>query len=149
MAVYDVGADVRFFILMRSLVDESGQVYAVEPDPEVVCELVKNVHRNDCDAVSVVCVAVWSSTGSVGFASADPQQSPNRGTGGEVVRGARGLLAESRPVIICEVHSPGQGRNSQESLDLLSMCFSPSAQPICWPHPGWSRRPSEDSNRPR
>ena len=82
MVVYDVGANVGFFtLLMRRLVGDAGHVFAFEPDPDVVRELKANVHRNGYEGVSVVCAAVWLSTGSVRFARADPQQSPNRGTG--------------------------------------------------------------------
>lgn len=82
MVVYDVGANVGFFtLLMQRLVGDSGEVYAFEPDAEVVCELRRNVECNGCENVSVVGAAVWSSTGSVGFVRADPLQSPNRGTG--------------------------------------------------------------------
>ena len=82
MVAYDIGANVGFFtLLMRRLVGESGQLFAFEPDPDVVCELKANVDRNGYEGVSIVGAAVWSSTGSVRFARADPRQSPNRGTG--------------------------------------------------------------------
>ena len=165
MVVYDIGANVGFFtLLMRRLVGESGQLFAFEPDPAVVCELKGNVQRNGCESVSVVCAAVWSSTGSVGFRRADPQQSPNRGTGSvgtngaedcivresvsldefvkrappphlikcdvegaevEVFRGASGLLAEYRPVIISEVHSAGNGRELSKILGSAEYVLQP------------------------
>ena len=178
MVIYDIGANIGFFtLLMQRLVGESGQVFAFEPDPDVVCELEANVQRNGCESVSVTCAAVWSSTGSVGFARADPQQSPNRGTGSvgvdgaedcivsksvsldefvqsappphlikcdvegaevEVFRGASGLLAKYRPLILCEVHSAGHGRELGrilgsagyvlESIDPTHLLATPRAE---------------------
>ena len=82
MVFYDLGANIGFFSLVGArLVGATGRVFSFEADPELVTRLRTNVARNDFTWVSVEEKAVWSETGTVAFARADPTQSPDLGLG--------------------------------------------------------------------
>lgn len=88
MTFYDIGANIGFFSLLAArLVGPEGRVVAFEADPEVARRLREHAGRNQFSTISVEQKAVWSETGAVSFAHADPNLSPDRGLG-RVVAGA-------------------------------------------------------------
>lgn len=145
MTFYDIGANIGFYSLVAArIVGAQGVVVAFEADPEVAERLREHAERNHFSTISVEQKAVWSQTGTVSFARADPQVSPDRGLGHvvsngapgatqvqavslddfvqtarppgflkcdvegaevAVFRGARRLLRENRPILLCEMHS--------------------------------------------
>lgn len=79
---YDVGANIGLFSLIAARqVGPNGHVIAFEPENSVATRLMENAERNGFRNVTVVRAAVWSSTGTVHFAPADPAQSPDYGVG--------------------------------------------------------------------
>jgi FkbM family methyltransferase len=82
MVFYDIGANIGFFSLVAArLVGPQGRVVAFEVDPEVADHLRRHVVRNDFRWVAAEERAIWSKTGTVSFARADPSTSPERGLG--------------------------------------------------------------------
>jgi FkbM family methyltransferase len=70
--VYDVGAHAGYFTLAAArLVGEAGSVVAFEPDSRNRSALEAHVNRNQLENVRVIPKAVWSASGSVGFAQDD------------------------------------------------------------------------------
>ena len=66
--VYDVGAHVGFFTLLASrLVGDSGLVYAIEPRPDNLERLRRNVEANGARNVEVVAVAASDREGDAAF----------------------------------------------------------------------------------
>jgi FkbM family methyltransferase len=148
MTFYDLGANIGLFSLLAArIVGGEGRVISFEPDPRSAARLRRNVEHNGFSQVIIVEAGVWSQTGFVGFAAADPS-SPDRGTGKivedsgapdtripcialddfiktapppdgvkcdvegaevEALRGARNLIQEFRPWILCEIHSEANG----------------------------------------
>jgi len=82
MTFYDIGANIGFFSLLAArLVGREGRVVAFEADPEIAARLREHVERNAFSVITVVEKAVWSESGPVFFARADPANSPDRGLG--------------------------------------------------------------------
>jgi FkbM family methyltransferase len=145
MTFYDVGANIGIFSMMAArIVGSSGQVVAIEADPDIAERLREHAKRNSFPWVCVEQKAAWRESGTVMFERVDAAVSPDRGVGhivdsknervvsldaialddcsrtyrppdfikcdvegaeGEVFRGARRLLAEHRPRVLCEIHS--------------------------------------------
>ncbi|HKV26043.1 MAG TPA: FkbM family methyltransferase [Candidatus Acidoferrum sp.] len=86
MTFYDVGANIGFFtVLAARLVGANGRVVAFEADPEIAERLRGHKAKNAFDCVTVEEKAVWSESGPVQFARANPSASPERGLGHVVV----------------------------------------------------------------
>jgi FkbM family methyltransferase len=143
---YDAGAHIGFFAMIASrLVERSGKVVAIEPDPDNAATLRANLTRNDIEQVSVVEAAVWSSSGQVtferalggsnrtqghigqaaarrhaditvpavqldemvfekGYPAPDLMKMDIEGAEWGALQGARLLLSEKKPKLLCEVH---------------------------------------------
>ena len=139
--VYDVGAHIGFFSVCAARL--GAVVYAFEPVPENAARLRDNVALNGLE-IHVVEAAAWAESGSVGlvpgdsdfearatsgngtpsvsldaFAAGEPAPALIKldveGAEAEVLRGARRLLAEARPVLVCELHGDGM-RGTVEAL---------------------------------
>jgi len=81
MVFYDLGANIGFFSLLAArLVGKDGSVFSFEPDASVAARLRRNIARNGFENVTVVESGVWSTSGEMKFASADPS-SPDHGLG--------------------------------------------------------------------
>jgi len=135
--VYDVGAHIGFFSVCAARL--GAVVYAFEPVPENAARLRENVSLNDLE-IHVVEAAVWGEDGSVelvpgdsdfesraapgtgvpsvsldSFAEREPEPALIKvdveGAETEVLRGARRILAQARPVLVCELH--GEGRRAE------------------------------------
>ncbi|MFQ6016730.1 MAG: FkbM family methyltransferase [Kiloniellaceae bacterium] len=64
MTVLDIGANIGYYALMESrLVGPSGRVIAVEPSPENVELLERNLATNGCDNVLVLPIAISDRSG--------------------------------------------------------------------------------------
>jgi FkbM family methyltransferase len=134
--VYDVGAHVGFFSVCAASL--GARVVAVEPDAENAARLRANAELNGLP-VAVVEAAAWDETGTVdlvaggsakefvavpgeGVASvslddlAGLHGSPTlvkldvEGAESRVLAGARRVLAEASPVVLCELHGDEQRR---------------------------------------
>jgi FkbM family methyltransferase len=132
--VYDVGAHVGFFSICSARL--GARVVAVEPDPVNADRLRRNANLNGFD-IDVIEAAAWSESGRVelvpGESSKEHVVAPGDGIasvtldeltrhcpaptlikmdveGAEdrVLEGARRILAERRPVVICEIHGEVQ-----------------------------------------
>jgi FkbM family methyltransferase len=130
--VYDVGANVGFLTLLAARrVGPAGAVYAFEPHPRAAEVLRANVRANSFANVHVVEAAVGRTTGRVRI-RADDHLTARLGDAGfdvsqialdhvdaaaptlvkidvegaevDVLEGASRVLAEARPVVICELH---------------------------------------------
>ena len=78
---YDLGANIGMFSLLAArCVGSSGKVFSFEPDAFIADRLRRNVARNSFSQITIVESGVWSSTGTLDFASAGPA-SPDRGVG--------------------------------------------------------------------
>jgi FkbM family methyltransferase len=150
MTFYDVGANIGIFSMMAArIVGPSGQVVAIEADPEISDRLREHARRNSFPWVSVEQKAAWRESGTVMFERVDAGVSPDRGVGhvvdsknervvsldaialddcspkfrppdfikcdvegaeGEVFQGARRVLAEQRPRVLCEIHNENSRR---------------------------------------
>lgn len=78
MVVYDIGANVGFFVLaFARLVGPTGQVVAFEPSPRPLARLRENVALNSLDNVQVVASALSDVEGTVVF-SLGPSDSQGR-----------------------------------------------------------------------
>ena len=92
MVFYDLGANIGLFTLLAArLVGADGKVFSFEPDGETASRLCRNVTRNGFTNVTIVEAGVWSSSGKMRFAVADPS-SPDRGVG-KFVTGEKGESA--------------------------------------------------------
>lgn len=61
--IIDAGANIGVFsVLAAKLVGPQGFVYAVEPDPENVAILSKNIEINDLKNISIISKALWESS---------------------------------------------------------------------------------------
>lgn len=139
--VYDVGAHIGFFSVCAARL--GAVVYAFEPVPANAARLRDNVSLNDLE-IHVVEAAAWETSGSVDLvpgdsdfearrtpgsgipsvsldAFAEREREPSlikldvEGAEAHVLRGARRLLAGTRPVLVCEIHGEG-ARNDVEEL---------------------------------
>lgn len=64
MTVVDVGANIGYYALMEAMaVTEMGHVYAIEPAPENVKLLQRNIHLNGYPHVSVIEAGISDETG--------------------------------------------------------------------------------------
>jgi FkbM family methyltransferase len=129
--VYDVGAHVGFFSVCAARLGAT--VYAFEPLAANAKRLERNAALNSLD-IHAVEAAAWNETGTVDLLPGDSakefrtvagagvpsialdefaerEQPPTlmkldvEGVEANVLRGARGILAEARPTIVCELHS--------------------------------------------
>lgn len=68
MTVYDVGANAGYYTLLLSrLVGPTGRVYAFEPLPANLVNLIDHVSLNHCSNTRIVSAAVSDQTGLAGF----------------------------------------------------------------------------------
>ncbi len=128
MTFYDIGANIGFFSLPAArLVGKEGQVVAFEADPEIAARLREHAERNGFPWIKVEEKAVWSAARTVQFergntgnaieveavsmdeytratAAPDFVKCDVEGAEVEVIRGARQLMREKRPGILCEMH---------------------------------------------
>jgi FkbM family methyltransferase len=82
MVFYDLGANLGFFSLLAArAVGPSGEIFAVEADPEMAGRLTEHLTKNQVENARVIASAVWSWNGSVQFSRADSSLSPEHGTG--------------------------------------------------------------------
>jgi FkbM family methyltransferase len=133
---FDVGAHVGFFSVCAASL--GARVVAVEPDPSNAARLRRNVELNGFD-VTVVEAAAWDETGTVDLVGgASPKERvavPGErtasvslddlaerhglptvvkvdveGAESRVLEGAKRVLAEASPVVVCELHGDEQRR---------------------------------------
>jgi FkbM family methyltransferase len=82
----DVGANVGLFtVVMSRAVGPTGRVVAVEPVPDTVYSLRRNLDRNHCVNVDVVQAAAGSSTGEIPLILTDDPALHS--AGGELIHG--------------------------------------------------------------
>jgi FkbM family methyltransferase len=82
MTVYDLGANFGLFSLLAARkVGPQGKVFSFEPELKLTSRIQANAEKNSFANIQIVRAAVWSSTGHVSFAPADPHISPDLGTG--------------------------------------------------------------------
>lgn len=137
LAAIDIGANIGYYTLMLvSYVGREGRVFSVEPEPDNLLELQRNVERNQLSNVSVVAAAAAHREGVVGLAKGlngkvvdqpkaelsvravpiDSLECPNTGfikvdvEGYElpVLLGALRVIEHQRPNLFVEVHPPFQ-----------------------------------------
>ena len=135
MAAVDVGANIGYYLLLiESAVGAAGSVVCFEPDPGNLQELRRNLDANAFGNARVVAAAVGAADGAATLRSGINAAVAADGTGdcevplvcldsalggrvdflkidvegyeGQVLDGARRLLAEQRPALFLEVH-PG------------------------------------------
>jgi FkbM family methyltransferase len=135
MAAVDVGANLGYYLLLiESAVGAAGSVVCFEPDAGNLIELQRNVQANGFGNASVVAAAVGAADGAAALRSGINAAVAADGAGdcevplvrldtalagrvdflkidvegyeGEVLAGARRILAEQRPALFLEVH-PG------------------------------------------
>ena len=145
--VYDVGAHIGFFSVCAAKL--GAVVYAFEPLPENAARLRENVSLNGFD-ITVVEAAVWADDGTVDLVPGDsdfesrvapgdavPSVSLDafsererppalmkldvEGAEAQVLRGARRILADVRPLLVCEVHGAGVRKEVEELLSGYSV----------------------------
>lgn len=64
MAVVDIGANIGYYVLIESgLVGDKGKVIAIEPDPENVVLLRRNVEANELRNVEIIQAAIGEENG--------------------------------------------------------------------------------------
>jgi FkbM family methyltransferase len=140
---FDIGAHVGFFsVCCASL---GARVVSVEPDGANAARLRRNAELNGFD-IAVVEAAVWDETGTVelvayastkeahavpgeGVASVTIDELARRfgppaiikldveGAEDRALAGARHVLSESRPIIVCELHGTNQRERVPELLE--------------------------------
>jgi FkbM family methyltransferase len=130
--VYDVGAHVGFFSVCAARLGAT--VYAFEPLVVNAARLERNAALNPRLEIQVTRAAAWHETGLVDLVPGDSskefrtvagagvpsialdefaegERSPTlikldvEGAEADVLRGARRILADARPTIVCELHS--------------------------------------------
>jgi FkbM family methyltransferase len=78
---YDLGANIGLFSLLAArCVGNSGKVFSFEPDAVNAERIRRNAERNSFSQITVIESGVWSSAGTLDFATADCA-SPDRGLG--------------------------------------------------------------------
>lgn len=139
--VYDVGAHVGFFSVCAARL--GAEVYALEPSATNAARLQRNVALNGLP-IHVVEAAAWNETGTVELVPGDSakefrtvagtgvrsitldelaqrERQPTlikldvEGAEDRALAGARRILAETRPTIVCELH------NEQARADVLEL----------------------------
>src|SRR5581483_2296289 len=143
---YDVGAHIGFLSICAARLGAA--VFAFEPSTENARRLRRHAELNDL-FVEVAEVAVWDEEGAVDLVPGDSDSewravpgtsvptvtidswaavhpSPQivkidaEGAEGRVLAGAQQVLAEARPIVVCELHG---GRARSEVLDALEGYF--------------------------
>lgn len=153
MTVVDVGANIGYYLLLfERLVGRRGRVICIEPSPENLVELRRNVDANRFTNAIVHDVAVGARTGEArlrpglnGFITED-EGSPVRlepldalvdghvdlikidveGYEGHVIEGSLAILTRDRPVLFLELHPgilPRFGRSARDIVDLLQPLY--------------------------
>jgi FkbM family methyltransferase len=141
--VYDVGAHIGFFSVCAARL--GAKVFAVEPVAASAVRLRRNAALNDAD-IEVVAAAAWDETASVELVAGEwPQQARTaagegiptitldklaerdrpptlikldvEGAEAQVLRGAQRILADQRPLVVCELHGEQAQRDVLELLD--------------------------------
>ncbi len=129
--VVDVGANIGYYLLLwERLVGPGGFVHCIEPEPENLVELERNIEANQLGNVRVHRVALGATDGavalrpglnsgvdptgslraslrrldSIGVERADVLKIDVEGYEGEVLSGGAALLKELRPTIFLEMH---------------------------------------------
>lgn len=129
--VVDVGANIGYYLLLwERLVGPGGFVHCIEPEPDNLVELERNIEANRLSNVRLHRVAAGATDGTVSLrpglnSGVDPNgtvRTPLRrldslgvervdllkvdveGYEGEVLSGGLGMLQERRPAIFLEVH---------------------------------------------
>jgi FkbM family methyltransferase len=129
--IVDVGANIGYYLLLwERRIGARGRVLCLEPEPDNLLELRRNVEGNGFANVEVVAVAVGASEGTVSIhpginSSVDPAGAIGvrlarldglvsgkvdllkidvEGYEGEVLQGARATLERDRPILFVEVH---------------------------------------------
>jgi FkbM family methyltransferase len=139
--VYDVGAHIGFFSVCAARLGAS--VYSFEPLGANASRLRTNATLNELD-IHPVEAAAWHETGTVELVPGDSEKEfrtvagagvssialdefaarerpPTllkldvEGAEAHVLRGARSILAENRPIVVCELHS------DQARIDVLAL----------------------------
>ncbi len=150
MRVVDVGANIGYYTLMfHRLVGPSGEVICIEPSPENLEELRRNVDGNHLANARIISCAVGETPGRVGFKAginggvvrdgegaytADVQTLDSLvaervdfvkidvdGYEGHVLKGARELLARDRPILFLEFHPELVGRHGTSFDEVLEL----------------------------
>jgi FkbM family methyltransferase len=133
--VYDLGANVGFYTLLAAkLAGPTGRVVAFEPVPRNLGYLRRHLALNHCDNVSVVAAAVSDRSGTARFregpahtvgsltasdgyevnvVALDDFEGPVprvikidvEGAEADVLRGAKRVLREARPMVLLSTHS--------------------------------------------
>lgn len=131
--VVDVGANIGYYALMLArLVGPSGRIICVEPDPENLTELRRNIAANNLTNVQLFDVAAGASEGTAHVVGGINARLSDHDSGdypvgvmpldtlikgpvdfikidvegyeGHVLRGAEHVIATHRPVIFAEIH---------------------------------------------
>ncbi len=160
MTAVDVGANIGYYALMlSSFVGRNGRVSCIEPDPDNLVELGRNVELNNLLNVSIVPAAAGSSAGVVGLArgiNAHVAEQPEseilvrmvtiddlqlRGVGFmkvdvegyelQVLLGAESLIREQRPNLFIEVHPPLH-KSSSETAEVIRLLSSYYRDVVIW-----------------
>lgn len=172
MRVADVGANIGYYLLLvESAVGPDGRVICFEPEPANLRELRRNVLANGFANVEVVAAAAGAADGEVALRSginaavvADGEgehrvpmvrldavlagRPPDllkidvEGYEGHVLAGARGILAERRPIVFLEIH-PGwlaAPHTVDDILGALAGSYPPPALYELSPQPGLWRK---------
>lgn len=131
LRIVDVGANIGYYLLLwQSGIGASGAVQCIEPEPDNLVELRRNVERNAFENVEVLAAAVGSAEGTVSIraginSGVDPAGAIGvrlvrldavvrgrvdlikidvEGYEGEVLAGARATLERDRPILFLEIH---------------------------------------------
>ncbi|HUZ81831.1 MAG TPA: FkbM family methyltransferase [Gaiellaceae bacterium] len=144
---FDVGAHVGFFSVCAARL--GARVVAVEPDTDNAARLRRNVELNGLD-IAVVEAAAWVDTGTValvpGGSAKEFQVAPGKGVlsislddlaarygsptvikldveGAEAraLEGARHVLSDVQPIVVCELHGAEQRERVVTLLDGYSV----------------------------
>lgn len=155
MTVVDVGANIGYYMLMfRSMVGDNGKIICIEPSPENLPELKKNIESNALKNVELHEVAIGKDSGNVnvrgginsgvvqndGIASVPLRRLDSLvetkvdfvkidvdGYEGQVLEGAVELLKRDKPILYLEVHPhmiPRFDFSVRKILDLLEPIYS-------------------------
>ena len=154
LTAIDVGANIGYYALMlASFVGETGDVVCIEPDPDNLVELSRNIQ---CNRMANVAVLQAAAAADEGFAELRTGLNSHisaecgdltvktikldrfakkrvgfvkvdvEGYELEVLRGARQLIAEQRPNLFVEVHPLHQSRTQVVELIQMLQGYYPS-----------------------
>ena len=151
--VIDVGANIGYYALMFArLVRKEGSVLCIEPEPDNLVELRRNVAGNDLCNVEILGVAAGEKVGRVGFAAGingRVASEPNgqldvdmvlldsvingkidlikidvEGYEGQVLAGAHRVLRQFHPKLFVEVHPDLLiGYTTADVINLVSVLY--------------------------